>query len=226
MIKKFIRQYQDIFYFKTIGKFLSDCDSVLDVGCGADSPLGRVKKTFYSEGVDLFEQSIKKSKEKNIHDKYKLSDIRKIDKIYKNNSFDAVIALDVVEHLEKKESIELIKKMENIAKKRVILLTPNGFYHQDAYDSNPYQVHKSEWKVDDLEKLEYKVYGLRGLKYLRGEYATIKYKPWFFWGVIAFFLEIPLYFSPSLSYHLFAVKEPKFLKVKNNQHNKNEITEI
>lgn len=206
-IKDYIRKYQDIFYFKSIERFLSDCKSVLDVGCGADSPIARVPKTFYLEGIDVFEESINTSKKNKIHDKYVLSDIRKIDKIYKSKSFDGIVALDVIEHLDKKDSIELIKKMENIAKKRVVLLTPNGFYHQDAYDNNPYQVHKSEWKVDDLKKLGYKVYGLRGLKYLRGEYATIKYKPWFFWGVIAFFSEMPLYFSPSLSYHLFAVKE-------------------
>lgn len=205
-IRKFIRKYQDIFYYTIIRIHLRDCKSVLDVGCGADSPLNNVKKTFYSEGVDVFEESIRQSKKKKFHDSYKILDIRKIDKVYKNKSFDAVIALDVIEHLEKKESIALIRKMEKIARKKVILLTPNGFYHQDMYDDNPYQVHKSEWSIKDLEKLRYKVYGLRGLKYLRGEYATIKYKPWFLWGLIAFLSESPLHFSPFLSYHLFAIK--------------------
>ncbi|MDO8657986.1 MAG: class I SAM-dependent methyltransferase [Candidatus Levybacteria bacterium] len=205
-IKEFIRKYQDIFYFKSIERLLKGCDSVLDVGCGADSPLKRVKKTFYSEGIDIFEESIRQSKKKKIHDKYKISDIRKIDKIYGKKSFDAVIGLDVIEHLDKKDSIALIKKMENIARKKVLLLTPNGFYHQDAYDDNPYQVHVSEWKLEDLRVLGYRVYGLRGLKYLRGEYATIKYKPWFFWGIIVFFSELPLFFFPKASYHLFAVK--------------------
>ena len=208
-MREFIRKYQDIFYFKSIQRLLSGSKSVLDVGCGADSPLNRVKKTFYSEGVDLFKESIEKSKKKRIHDAYKLSDIRDIDKLYKNKSFDAVIGLDVIEHLTKKDSVTLIKKMEKIARKKVILLTTNGFYHQDAYDNNPYQIHQSEWKRIDLERLGYKVYGLRGLKYLRGEYATIKYKPWFFWGLIAFLSEVPLFFAPDFSYHLLAVKEKK-----------------
>ena len=208
-MKKFIRKYQDIFYFKSIQRVLSGSKSVLDVGCGADSPLRRVKKTFYSEGVDVFGESIETSKNKKIHDSYKLCDIKKLDSFYKKKSFDAVIALDVIEHLEKKESIKLIKDMEKTARKKVILLTPNGFYHQDAYDRNPYQVHKSEWKRSDLEQLGYKVYGLRGLKYLRGEYASIKYKPWFFWGLVAFISEPLLYFFPRLSYHLFAVKDIK-----------------
>lgn len=206
-LKEFIRKYQDIFYFKIVEGNLAGMESVLDIGCGDDSPLRRVKKTFYSEGIDVFEDSINKSKKKKIHDKYTISDIRKIKKIYKNKSFDVVVALDVIEHLNKKESISLIRDMEKIAKSKVILLTPHGFYHQDAYDNNPYQVHKSEWKMKDLEKLGYKVYGLRGLKYLRGEYATIKFRPWFFWGAVAFLSEIPLYFIPSLSYHLFAIKK-------------------
>lgn len=206
-VRGFIGRYQDIFYFKALEKSLGGCKSVLDVGCGADSPLGKIQKTFISEGIDVFKNSIKRSKKNKIHDSYTISDIRNIDKIYKKKSFDAVAALDVIEHLSKKESIILIKKMEDIARKRVILLTPNGFYHQDAYDDNPYQVHKSEWKIKDLKKLGYKVYGLRGLKYLRGEYATIKYKPWVFWGAIAFLSEIPLYFFPKLSYHLFAIKK-------------------
>ncbi len=206
-MRDFIRKYQDIFYYVLIGIQLKGCSSVLDVGCGADSPLGKVKKKFYSEGIDIFEESINQSKKRKIHDRYVVSDIRKIDTIYKSNSFDAVVALDVIEHLRKKESLHLIKKMERIAKKKVMLLTPNGFYHQDAYDDNPYQVHRSEWSIKDLEKLGYKVYGLRGFKYLRGEYATIKHKPWFFWGAIALFSEPLLYFFPSLSYHLFAVKD-------------------
>lgn len=206
-LKELIRKYQDIFYFWSIQRFLSGSKTVLDVGCGADSPLKRVRKTFISEGVDVFAESIRTSKKKKIHDSYKLCDIRKLEKVYKKKSFDAVIGLDVIEHLNKKESIRLIKSMEKIGRNRVLLLTPNGFYHQDAYDNNPYQVHKSAWTIKDLQKLGYKVYGLRGLKYLRGEYATIKYKPWFFWGLIAFISEPLLYLIPELSYHLFAVKK-------------------
>ena len=37
-------------------------ESVLDVGCGSNSPLAKIKKNFYLVGVDVFEPSIKKSK--------------------------------------------------------------------------------------------------------------------------------------------------------------------
>lgn len=197
----------DIFYFSCLRNSLDGCASVLDLGCGDNSPLRNIKSVTYSVGFDAFRESVEKSKKKRIHTEYRLGDLKKIDKYFNNKSFDAVVALDVIEHLDKKESIDLIKKMEKIARKKVVILTPNGFYHQDAYGSNPYQVHKSAWTAKELQKLGYSVRGLRGLKYLRGEYATIKHKPWIVWGTVAFLSEIILYFFPTFSYHIFAIKK-------------------
>lgn len=209
MFLDFINKYKDIFYFKSLQRELQDCSTVLDVACGSESPLLRVKKTFASHGVDIHQPSIQRSKNKNIHDEYTLGNISKLEKYFKPKSFDAVIALDVIEHFPKNEAYELIKDLEKIAKKKVILLTPNGFYPQDGYDSNPYQVHKSGWSKKDLGRIGYKLYGLRGIKYLRGDYATIKYKPWIIWAIISFISEPILHFSPSASYDLFAIKKIK-----------------
>ncbi|MCL5113764.1 MAG: class I SAM-dependent methyltransferase [Patescibacteria group bacterium] len=206
IVESLIRKYQDIFFYKVLERNLSNCFSVLDVGCGADSPLGKLGKTFYSEGIDIYKPSISKSIKKKIHDKYIVGNISKLDKFYKAKSFDAVIALDIIEHFKKKDALTLMKKMERVARKRIIILTPNGFYHQDHLDGNPHQEHKSGWRREDLERLGYKVYGLRGLKSIRGEHATIKYKPWIFWGFFSFISEPIFYFFPSYSYHLFAVK--------------------
>lgn len=204
--KNLIEQYKDLFYFNQLKNNLKDCKTILDVGCGSNSPLQEIPKHFSSVGVDIFGPSIEESKRKKIHDTYKKINILKIDTIFKEKSFDAVICLDVIEHFTKKEALQLIKKMEKIAKKKVILLTPNGFYHQDMHEHNPYQVHKSGWFTKDLQKLQYSVYGLRGYKKIRGEYATIRLKPWIFWAMIAFISEPILYFFPQQSYHLLGVK--------------------
>ena len=213
-VKKMISEHQDIFLDKVLERQLSQCSSVLDVACGFDSPLGRVKKNFYSEGIDIFEKYIIESKKKKIHNQYRIGDVRKLDKFYKHKSFDIVIAIDVIEHFEKNEALKLIKSMESIAKKKVILLTPNGFIAQDAYDSNPHQIHKSGWDKQELEKLGYNVYGLRGLKCLKGEYANIKHRPWLFWGFCSFISEILFFPFPSLCFDLFAIKKV----VKRNLH--------
>lgn len=197
----------DFFYYQSLEKNLKNVNSVLDVGCGSSSPLGKIKKTFRSVGVDIFEPSIKKSKKIKIHDDYKLGDIKKINSFFKPKSFDAVVALDIIEHLTRKEGLDLLEKMEKIAKKKIIVLTPFGFTDQDPYDNNPFQIHKSGWTVADFEKKGYKVFGMRGLRFIRGECATIKYKPWFFWGMISVFSEVFTYFFPKYSYQLLAVKE-------------------
>ena len=85
-------------------------------------------------------------------------------------------------------------------------MTPNGYYDQEPYGGNPYQVHRSGWSVDDFQKRGYNVKGIRGLRYLRGECATLKYRPWFFWGVVASITQLFLYNFPMFSYQLFAVK--------------------
>lgn len=199
----------DLFYYKILEKELSKMESVLDVGCGSNSPLAKIYKNFYSVGVDVFEPSIKKSKKEKIHDNYKLGDVLKISKYFKQKSFDVVIALDLIEHLEKNDGLNLLKQMELIAKRKIILLTPNGFVEQHPVEENPYQVHKSGWKIDDFKKKGYKIYGIRGFKFIRGEYATINHKPWFLWGMLSVLSGFFTYYFPKYSYQLLAVKQFK-----------------
>lgn len=197
---------KDVFFYKVLELNLSDCNSVLDVGCGDNSPLRKVKKTFYSEGIDIYRASIIKSKKNKIHDKYIIGNIENIDKYYKNKSFDAVISMDVIEHFEKNDALKLLKKMEKVARKKLIILTPNGFLDQGHYEDNPYQDHKSGWLVKDLRTLGYTTYGLRSFKFLRGAFASIRFRPWLFWGFIAFITEPILYYFPKFSFHIFAIK--------------------
>ena len=147
---------------------------VLDLGCGDNSPLGFIERKRYLVGVDGFKKSILKSKKLNIHDKYLHKNILDVKKDFKKKSFDAVIALDVIEHLEKKDGYKLLKLMEHLASKKVILLTPNGFVNQTG-EGNGLQEHLSGWSVSDFKKLGFKVLGRYGIKGLRGEKAELKY---------------------------------------------------
>ena len=164
-------------------------------------------KIFYSVGFDVFKPSLQKSRKSKIHDKYVIGNILKLDQYFKENSYDCLIALDVIEHFTKKEGNLLLNQLEKIAKKRVIVFTPNGFVKQSVFENNMYQVHKSGWTLLDFKKRGYKVIGLRGPRKLRGEYASIKYKPWFLWGFISFVTEPFFVFFPRNAYHLFAIKD-------------------
>ncbi len=206
MLRNLLVTFGDSLYYWLLSRELSGMKSVLDVGCGARSPLAKVPKTFRSVGVDIFEESIQKSKRAHIHDEYVRSDVAQIGEKFRSKSFDAVVALDLIEHLTKDEGEKLILSMERVARKKVIIMTPNGFYMQEPYEANPYQVHKSGWETDDFTKRGFKVWGIRGLKVLRGEYATIRWKPWIIWGTISALSQYPLLWFPRLSHQLFAVK--------------------
>ncbi|MHA1727880.1 MAG: glycosyltransferase [Promethearchaeota archaeon] len=189
-----------LFYLK---RELSDCYSVLDLGCGPYSPIGACNVKF-SLGVDLFKPYITESRRFNNHNQYKLADIRKI--TIKSKSFDAVVALEVIEHFTKKEGLELITKMQNWAKKKVIITTPNGFIHQTSYNENPLQEHKSSWNVKELKNMGFKVRGLHGWKKLRGHRAKLKYNPEFLWDFISEVSQVFLYYFPAKAFRLLCIK--------------------
>lgn len=140
--------------------------SILDLGCGQGKPMAMIKlrrKIELAVGVDLYRPYIKIAKEQKIHDRYIVKDIRKVN--HPPKSFDVVLANQVIEHLSKKDALSLIKKMEKIAKKQVIISTPIGeIDHPDARE-NKYQEHKSHFLPEELEKMGYKTlrYGWRWL---------------------------------------------------------------
>ncbi|MEM2955013.1 MAG: methyltransferase domain-containing protein [Candidatus Nanoarchaeia archaeon] len=206
------RIYRKIFpsYIHYLEKYLKNCNSVLDLGCGANSPIGQLKnKKFYSVGVDIFKPNIEKSKKLKIHNKYYNISVLQIDKKFKSKSFDCVLALDLIEHLTKKQGNELIKKMEKIAKKKVIIFTPNGFVPQKEYDSNPWQVHKSGWTPDEMRKKGYKVIGINGWRPLRGECAKIKFKPEIFWLIVSIISEFFVKNNPEKAFQILCIKKFK-----------------
>lgn len=53
---------------------------------------------------------------------------------FKNNSFDVVCSIDVLEHLPKKNREEFIKELERVAKKKIILSFPIGTPEHEAYE--------------------------------------------------------------------------------------------
>ncbi len=192
-------------------KELKDCKSVLDLGCGPNSPLRYLKKEppliFYSVGVDIFEPYILKNLEKNkIHSEYINTDIFKIN--FQPNSFDCVLLIDVIEHLEKTDFKNFLPKLEKIANK-IIIITPNGFIKQRIYDDNQNQIHKSGWTQKEMKKLGFKCNGLSGLKFLRGQEWEPKIKPAFIGDIISNITQKMVWNNPAIAYHLVCIKNNK-----------------
>jgi len=185
-------------------KELFGCDTVLDLGCGNHSPL-LICKIPFSVGVELSEPSLLESRRKGIHDQYILADIRQIE--FKPKSFDAVVATEVLEHLTKQEGAQLLSKMEYWARKKIVLITPNGYIRQGTNNNNPLQEQKSGWSVAELRKLKFKVFGLQGWKRLRENKFSVKYKPTFLWGRVSDLTQKITYYYPKLAFQLLAIKQ-------------------
>lgn len=75
-----------------------------------------------------------------------------------HKSVDTVFLIDVIEHLDKAEALELLKLTDNIAKKQIVIFTPLGFMpqeHPDGIDAwglhgGAWQEHKSGWMPEDF----------------------------------------------------------------------------
>ena len=163
-----------------IKNYISPEDSVLDLGCGNGASLRNFKMK-YSMGIDIWEQYLPMAKD--VYTEVKQYDIRKILEIIKPNSFDVVLAIDIIEHLERGEGKKLICDMISISTKCVIIYTPLTFSDNIKNvigtwaKGNPYQIHKSLWVEED-----FKIHGFKMQYYpnpqVREGIVAVKYVHW------------------------------------------------
>lgn len=203
--------YNRVFFGGVIIWMLRDCKVILDAGCGKNSLIvsaGIVNRA-YVLGVDIYEEYIKRHAEKKTYDDYLHADVVELD--FKDNAFDAVVLMDVLEHIEKDRVLKsnLLEKMPKWARK-VIITTPNGWVGNDESNGNTYQNHLSGWTTKELRQHGYKVRGLSGWKFLREKNSELKFKfPYLFWAGVSLLTQAVCYFIPSQSYHLLATYNRK-----------------
>jgi SAM-dependent methyltransferase len=192
-------------WIQNIRDELAGCDTVLDLGCGngINSPIEGLRLK-HSVGVDLFEPYIQSSRKSKIHSEYIHADIRDIE--FKNRSFDAVLMLRVLEHMDKSDGQNMIAKCSRWAGKKVIIVTPNGYLPQEEFDDNPLQEHKSAWLTDDFISAGYTVHGINGWKGLRGYRGLPKLKPRLFGELVSDISQKLTYSRPRTAFQLLAVK--------------------
>lgn len=88
-----------------------------------------------------------------------------------DDSVDTVLALDVIEHMEKEEGLRLLHQAKRIARHQVVVFTPLGFYPQsyapDELDrwhmhGGRWQSHRSGWEPEEFGR-EWQVVACRDL---------------------------------------------------------------
>lgn len=74
-------------------------------------------------------------------------------------SYDVIIMLDIIEHMEKKAGETLLKKIYNHHLNKLLVLSFPAYFHgHEGSDwDNPYECHKCLWKHSDLVRLFLKV---------------------------------------------------------------------
>lgn len=185
--------------------------NILDLGCGKGDPMVFINrdKQFQTVGVDIFPEYLNICRQKHSHNELIYSDILELEIPHK--SYDIVLGLRVLEHFTVVEGAYLLGKMEAIARKQVIIITPVEQFKQSSFDNNRFQEHKYIWSPAELRFRGYKLY-LNGLKGFQHDSAveTRFQKIFAFGGLLLWVIMgwLPLVF-PSVAANMVAVKDLK-----------------
>lgn len=166
---------------RLVQQHVTNYDTVLDLGCGV---MQATTDTLYDKVstkrqiADRLHYKMKYSQKGNlecksilgcdIHRKYldKIKDrfntiSLKMDELdrFVDNSFDVVLCLDVLEHLELMQAMKAVDEMKRIARKKVIIYTPsvwddNSEHVEDAWElgENQHQQHHCLVPFEELKK--------------------------------------------------------------------------
>lgn len=80
--------------------------------------------------------------------------------------------------------MRLLEVMAEIATRRMIIFTPNGFLPQRS-EGGDLEEHLSGWDVQEMRKLGFEVTGMYGYKRLRGEKQGLVHRPKLLWGLVS-----------------------------------------
>ena len=75
-----------------------------------------------------------------------------------DKTVDYTIASHVIEHLEKDDGYKLLKEMERVTRRKVIVTTPKGRVPAEEKDGNIFNMHKAGWEAEDFKADGYEVH--------------------------------------------------------------------
>jgi predicted TPR repeat methyltransferase len=132
---------------------------ILDAGCGTGL-FGVVFKAMRRLnaptliGCDIFAPYLK-AIPKGIYDDLVCCDSAHLP--FRNKAFSGVVAVEVIEHLDKIRGARALKEFERVSCCIIGLSTPKGYRIRSCEDGNPFQSHLSGWNVNEFRRLGFKV---------------------------------------------------------------------
>jgi SAM-dependent methyltransferase len=189
--------------------------TVLDIGCGRGligAPITRTGR-YFTVGAEIYQPDLREAWKNHTHVAFVRCDIRSLP--FRPGSFDIILCTEVLEHVTKEEGRTLLKNMEEIASRKVILSTPRG-YLNTCHESSPnppaqdniHQEHQSGWHADELRALGYRVYYNRFLSNCE-QFIQEHFRNWSWLITTIIFSSLAplLWISPGFGVHLFCVKD-------------------
>jgi hypothetical protein len=145
-------------------RLLHGSKTLLDVGCGPMTFL-RELPVQTRVGVDAHRPYLEHADRDGIVPVN--LDARELRSVFVDRSFDAVTLIDVIEHFEEADALEVLRQIESIARRVCILFTPRGEFPQEAFDAyglggEQYQQHRSVWDERSLGAHGYRCVVLMG----------------------------------------------------------------
>lgn len=136
-------------------------DSILDIGCG----LGVLLEYYHARvilGLEIHRPYLENRKFTSPHIIPIHADAMDMKKLFMPKSMSTVTFFDSLEHFTKQDGVQLLQMAEEIAKYRVIIFTPRGFFPQSNFDfyglnGEKYQGHYSGWEVEEFIDLGYEI---------------------------------------------------------------------
>lgn len=130
---------------------------------------------------------------------------------FKDQSFDAVMAFDVIEHLPRDQGFLLMYQMERLSAHLAVIFTPNGWVWQPPSPNNPFNAHVSGWQPRDFPKnLGWQITGHHGPKWAFGPYGLQKKSFNTHLGrLVLEFLSLTVARIPSAAYAFLAVSNSR-----------------
>lgn len=131
--------------------------SIIDLGCGDLWFTANLPGVILHIGVDIWTPQLIVAAEKRPVKGWLpvRKDAYDYIKSVPDRHVDAVLAIDIIEHLEKEKGLELLDQMERVAKKLVVCWAPLGMLERGPYNpdltENPYQVHLWGPEPDDFQ---------------------------------------------------------------------------
>jgi SAM-dependent methyltransferase len=132
-------------------------ETIIDFACGFGTWGHTIRSMIiqggdkaYIVGCDVFKPFLVKNKKYNPYDDLVLCDAHYLP--FQNKCANVVLCFEMIEHMDKSSGYTFLSDLDNLAKDRLVLSTPNGYMEQDNAGELQFEEHKSFWLDKDFQQ--------------------------------------------------------------------------